>query len=156
MVDDSLTTTVVRPFVLLLVRSKDSLIFLRILFCYYIIADANFPHHPESVIVTSTSPTGVTIQWMLTEPFNATQPETFVVLYSTTQDRPRTSTSMVIATATSQTYSIQLNSLDIGTQYYFQVQSRNRFGSIVSNVMDFTTDDTSELSTNVLFMSIKL
>ena len=38
----------------------------------YIIADANFPRHPESVIVTSTTPTGVTIQWMLTEPFNAT------------------------------------------------------------------------------------
>ena len=122
----------------------------------YIIADANFPRHPESVIVTSTTPTGVTIQWMLTEPFNATLPETFVVLYGTRQDRlTRTSTSMVIATATSQTYSIQLNSLDIGTQYYFQVQSRNRFRSIVSNVMDFTTDDTSELS-NVLFMSIKL
>ena len=56
---------------------------------------------------------------------------------------------MVIATATSQTYSIQLNSLDIGTQYYFQVQSRNRFGSVVSIVMDFTTNDTSELSNNV-------
>ena len=82
---------------------------------------------------------------MLTEPFNAIGPETFVVLYGTTQDRlTRTSTSMVIATTTSQTYSIQLNSLDIGTQYYFQVQSRNRFGSVVSNVMDFTTDDTSE------------
>ena len=34
----------------------------------------------------------------------------------------------------------KLNSLDIGTQYYFQVQSRNRFGSVVSNVMDFTTE----------------
>ena len=109
------------------------------------IADAHFPRHPESVIVTSTTPTGVTIQWMLTESFNATGPETFVVLYGTTQDiLSRTSTSMVIATATSQTYSIQLNSLDIGTQYYFQVQSRNRFGSVVSNVMDFTTDDTSK------------
>ena len=53
---------------------------------------------------------------------------------------------MVIATASSQAYSIQLNSLDIGTQYYFQVQSRNRFGSVLSNVRDFTTDDTSELS----------
>ena len=123
----------------------------------YIIADANFPRHPESVIVTSTTPTGVTIQWMLTEPFNAALPETFVVLYGTRQDRlTRTSTSMVIAIATSQTYSIQLNSLDIGTQCYFQVQSRNRFRSVVSNVMDFTTDDTSELSNNVLFMSIKL
>ena len=87
---------------------------------------------------------------MLTEPFNATRPETFVVLYGRTQNGlTRTSTSMVIATATSQTYSIQLNSLDIGTQYYFQVQSRNRFGSVVSNVMDFTTNDTSELSNNV-------
>ena len=56
---------------------------------------------------------------------------------------------MVIATATSQTYSIQLNSLDIGTQYYFQVQSRNRFGSVVSNVMDFTTNDMSKLSNGV-------
>ena len=84
---------------------------------------------------------------MLTEPFNATKPETFVVLYGRTQNGlTRTSTSMVIATATSQTYSIQLNSLDIGTQYYFQVQSRNRFGSVVSNVMDFTTDDASKLS----------
>ena len=84
---------------------------------------------------------------MLTEPFNATQPETFVVLYGTTQNElTRTSTSMLIATATRQTYSIQLNSLDIGTQYYFQVQSTNRFGSVVSNVMDFTTDDTSKLS----------
>ena len=84
---------------------------------------------------------------MLTEPFNATRPETFVVLYGTTQNElTRTSTSMVIATNTSQTYSIQLNSLDIGTQYYFQVQSRNRFGSVVSNVMDFTTNDTSKLS----------
>ena len=33
---------------------------------------------------------------MLTEPFNAALPETFVVLYGTTQDRlTRTSTSMV-------------------------------------------------------------
>ena len=84
---------------------------------------------------------------MLTQPFNATRPETFVVLYGTTQNRlTRTSTFLVIATATRQTYSIQLNLLDIGTQYYFQVQSRNRFGSVVSNVMDFTTDDISELS----------
>ena len=84
---------------------------------------------------------------MLTEPFNATRPETFVVLYGTTQNGlTRTSTSMVIATTTNQTYSIQLNLLDIGTQYYFQVQSRNRFGSVVSNVMDFTTNDTSELT----------
>ena len=84
---------------------------------------------------------------MLTESFNPAGPETFVVLYGTTQNGLiRTSISMVIATATSQTYSIQLNSLDIGTRYYFQIQSRNRFGSVVSNVMDFTTDDTSELS----------
>ena len=84
---------------------------------------------------------------MLTEPFNATRPETFAVLYGTTQNElTRTSTSMVIATATSQTYSIQLNSLDVGTRYYFQVQSRNRLGSVFSNVIDFTTDDTSELS----------
>ena len=90
---------------------------------------------------------------MLTEPFNDTRPETFVVLYGTTQNElTRTSTSMVIATAKSQTYSIQLNSLDIGTQYYFQVQSRNKFESIVSNVMDFTTDDTSELS--IMLLSI--
>ena len=85
---------------------------------------------------------------MLTQPFNATRPETFVVLYGTRQNGlARTSTSMVIANTTSQTYSIQLNSLDIGTQYYFQVQSRNKFGSVVSNVMDFTTNYTSELST---------
>ena len=110
-------------------------------------ADLYSPRHPESVIVTSTTPTGITIQWMLTEPFNAMLPETFVVLYGRTQNGlTRTSTSMVIATATSQTYFIQLNTLDIGTQYYFQVQSRNRFGS---NVMDFTTNDTSELSNNV-------
>ena len=84
---------------------------------------------------------------MLSEPFNATRPETFVVLYGTTQNGlTRTSTSMVIATSTSQTYSIQLNSLDIGTQYYFQVQSRNKFESVVSNVMNFTTNDTSELT----------
>ena len=112
---------------------------------YYTIADAHFPRYPESVIVTSTKPTGVTIQWMLIEPFNATRPETFVVLYGRTQNGlNRTSASMVNATATSQTYSIQLNLLDVGTHYYFQVQSRNRFGSVVSNVMDFTTDDTSE------------
>ena len=117
------------------------------MYIFKIITDSYPPRHPESVIVTSTTPTGVTIQWMLTEPFNDTRPETFVVLYGTTQNGlTRTSTSMVIATATSQTYSIQLNSLDIGTQYYFQVQSRNRFGSVVSNVMAFTTDDTSELS----------
>ena len=84
---------------------------------------------------------------MLTEPFNATRPETFVVLYGTTQNGlTRTSTSMVIATATSQTYSIQLNSLNVGTQYYFQVQSQNMFGNVVSNLIDFTTDDASELS----------
>ena len=83
---------------------------------------------------------------MLTEPFNATRPETFVVLYGTTRDRlTRISTSMAIANATSQIYSIQLNSLNIGTQYYFQVQSRNKFESVVSNVKDFTTDDTSKL-----------
>ena len=84
---------------------------------------------------------------MLTQPFNAAGPETFVVLYGTTQNGlTRTSTSMVIANATSQTYSIQLNSLDIGTQYYFKVQSRNMFESVVSNVIVFTTDDTSELT----------
>ena len=82
---------------------------------------------------------------MLTQPFNATRPETFVVLYGTRQSGlTRISTSMVVANTTSQTYSIQLNSLDIGTQYYFQVQSTNRYGSVVSNVMDFTTNDTSE------------
>ena len=84
---------------------------------------------------------------MLTEPFNVTRPETFVVLYGRTQNGlTRTSTSLVMATASRQTYSIQLNSLDIGTQYYFQVQSRNRFETVVSNVMNFTTNDTSELT----------
>ena len=116
------------------------------IFLFSIIVDKGRPRHPESVIV-STTPTGATIQWMLTEPFNATRPETFVVLYGTTQNGlTRTSTSMVNATAASQTYSIQLNSLDIGTQYYFQVQSRNRFGSVVSNVMNFITNDKSELT----------
>ena len=114
------------------------------MYIFKIITGPYSPRHPESVIVTSTTPTGVTIQWMLAEPFNATRPETFAVLYGTAQNGlTRTSTSMVNATSTSQTYSTQLNSLDIGTQYY---QSRNRFGSVVSNVMDFTTDDTSELS----------
>ena len=128
------------------------------MYIFKIITDLYSPRHPESVIVTSTTSTGVTIQWMLTEPFNATRPETFVVLYGTTQNGlTRTSTSMIIATATNQTYSIQLNSLDIGTQYYFQVQSRNRFGSVVSNVMDFITDDTSELSNIVeINMSISI
>ena len=128
------------------------------MYIFKIITDLYSPRHPESVIVTSTTSTGVTIQWMLTKPFNATRPETFVVLYGTTQNGlTRTSTSMIIATATNQTYSIQLNSLDIGTQYYFQVQSRNRFGSVVSNVMDFITDDTSELSNIVeINMSISI
>ena len=122
---------------------NNKIIFISVL----IIVAEGLPRYPESVIITSITSTGAAIQWMLTEPFNATQPETFVVLYGTTQNElTRTSTSMVIATATSQTYSIQLNSLDIGTQYYFQVQSRNRFESVVSNVMNFTTNDTSELT----------
>ena len=85
-----------------------------------------------------------TIHWMLTDPYNSTRPETFIVSYGVTSGQLNRNTPGVTANQTSQTYFAQLNSLQPGTKYFYRIESRNVFESIYTDQSSFRTDDASE------------
>jgi hypothetical protein len=96
------------------------------------------------VRVTSLTTSSATIQWMLTDPYNPSWPETFIVCYGVTSGQLNMSTPGVSANPTSQTYSTQLSPLQPGTEYFYRIMITNRFDTqFVSRF--FTTEDKSEL-----------
>ena len=67
--------------------------------------DALAPRIPESVEISSITPTSATIQFTLTDPFVAAHPEGFVVMYGPTSGQLNSNSSVITATSSSQTYS---------------------------------------------------
>ena len=90
---------------------------------------------------TAITTSSVTIQWTVTGPFNPERPEEFVVMYGLSSGDLSMSSSVITANSDSQTYSTQLNSLEVGTEYFFRVSSSNGFEAILSDVESVTTND---------------
>ena len=104
--------------------------------------DALAPRIPESVEISSITPTSATVQFTLTDPFNVTRPEGFVVMYGLISGQLNSNSSVITATSSSQTYSITLTSLQIGTQYFYRVIATNQFATRMTDEMTFFTNDT--------------
>ena len=102
--------------------------------------------------MTSITSSSATVQWMLTDPYISSRPETFTVLYGNSPGQLNFTTPEITANPTSQTYSAQLNSLQPGTEYFYIIETRNFFATRNTNIFSFTTIDTSKynLYTSVL------
>ena len=113
--------------------------------CLDTLKGASSPRLPASNAVpeTSITPTSATIQWTLLSPYNPAQPEAYLVTYGKDPSNLNMSTSVISTNPTSQTYSIQLSSLQPGTVYLYKIVARNRFESISTDLMFFVTPDES-------------
>ena len=101
-------------------------------------SDALARHIPESVEISSITPTSATVQFTLTDPFDVPRaPEGFVVMYGLISGQLNSNSSVITATSSSQTYSITLTSLQIGTQYFYSVVSTNQFATQMTEEMTF-------------------
>ena len=100
-------------------------------------SDALARHIPESVEISSITPTSATVQFTLTDPFDVTHPEGFVVMYGHISGQLNSNSSVITATSSSQTHSITLTSLQIGTQYFYSVVSTNQFATQMTEEMTF-------------------
>ena len=110
---------------------------------WYIVlnSDALAPRIPESVEISSITPTSATVQFTLTDPFDVTRPEGFVVMYGLISGQLNSNSSVITATSSSQTFSITLTSLQIGTQYFYSVIATNQFATqMIDEVTLFTED----------------
>ena len=99
------------------------------------------PRLPTSIRSISITSSSATIQWMLTDPYIPSRPETFTVVYGTISAQLSFTTPEITANPTSQTYSTQLNSLQPGTVYYYRIDGSNQFASISTDVRVFSTLD---------------
>ena len=102
---------------------------------------------PESVEISSITPTSATVQFTLTDPFDVTRPEGFVVMYGLISGQLNSNSSVITATSSSQTYSITLSSLQTGTQYFYRVIATNQFATRMTDEMAFSTEETSKSHT---------
>ena len=93
---------------------------------------------------------------MLTEPYNASHPETFTVYYGMSSEQLNLSTPEITASTASQTYSTQLDSLQPATVYFYTIQSENKFTAITTDVMSFITNEESKLYTYMTVLLMKL
>ena len=107
--------------------------------------DTLAPRIPESVQIRYITPISATVQFTLTDPFDATRPEGFVVMYGLISGQLNSNSSVITATSSSQTYSITLTSLQIGTQYFYRVVTTNQFATQITDEMSLLTNDTRKL-----------
>ena len=95
--------------------------------------------------VVSTTETTVTIQWSFSSPIGEGGPETYTVLYGTSPDQLVMSTLSIPSDPNVQQYTQMLGSLQPGTMYYIEIQSRNAFATqTTSDMKSFKTMDRSE------------
>ena len=104
-------------------------------------AEAPTPRLPTSVLVISITTSNATIQWILTDPYNSSHPETFTVLYGNSSGQLNSNTPDKTANSNSQTYSTQLNSLQPGTVYFYKIRSMNDFDTVFTGEMSFLTNE---------------
>ena len=109
-----------------------------------VITDELAPRFPSSVAETTITSSTANIRWMLTDPYNPSRPETFMVSYGITAGQLNISTPGVTANPTSQAYSTQLNSLEPATAYFYRLKSVNRFDTLISHELSFITKDDSK------------
>ena len=116
--------------------------------------DSFLPRLPTSISEISITSSSATIQWMLTDPYNPSLPETFIVSYGVTSGQLNMSTPGVAANPTSQTYSMQLNPLQPGTVYFYRIESRNVFGTVSTGLESFLTESGGLYchTTNILYI----
>ena len=109
-----------------------------------IIAGELDPRLPTSIRNISITSSSATIQWMLTDPYIPSRPETFTVLYGISSEDLSSNSPQMIANSMIQTYSTPLTSLQIATLYYYKIRSRNGFATRDTEVLSFITNDECE------------
>jgi phosphodiesterase/alkaline phosphatase D-like protein len=115
-------------------------------------ADELAPRLPSAVTETSITSSSATVQWMLTDPYNPSRPETFIVSFGVTSGQLNMSIPGVTANPTSQTYSTQLSSLQPGTEYFYKITITNQLDSRYLSA-SFTTEDESKLNVMPILLS---
>ena len=80
---------------------------------------------------------------MLTDPYIPSRPDTFIVLYGISSEVLNSSSLPIIANS-SQTYSTQLNTLQLGKVYYYKITSKNMFATREIKKMSFVTNEESK------------
>ena len=107
---------------------------------------ANLPRVPNMIKVMSITETAVTVQWSFSSPISQERPETYTVLYGTSPDELMMSTP-IFSDPNMQRYTQMLGSLQPGTMYYIEIQSRNAFATrTTSDMTNFKTMDRSEFT----------
>ena len=95
------------------------------------------PVLPSSVSIFNITSGSISLEWVI--PYIVYTPEDYRVLYGTSQQSlDQTSDSIASAsdlTATNLSYSLIIVGLQPGMQYYFQIESRNSIGSVMSEVI---------------------
>ena len=99
------------------------------------------PRLPVLLMSTAITTSSVTIQWTVMGDFNPERPEEFVVMYGLSSGDLSRSSSVITANSDSQTYSTQLNSLQVGADYFYRVSSRISSETRLSDMDSFTTND---------------
>ena len=116
----------------------------------YFNAGSITPRLPASVRETSITSSSATIQWMLIDPYNPSQPETFIVSYGVTSGQLNMSTPGVTANPASQTYSKQLTSLEPATVYFYRIESRITHSTVFTQDSSFETIESSKRKLNTV------
>ena len=110
----------------------------------------NLPRIPEMVEVMSITETAATIQWSFSSPIGEGGPETYTVLYGTSPDQLVISSPSILSDVNMQQYTQMLGSLQPGTMYYIEIQSRNVFTTRMT--VDMTRFQTIDMSEFIRFM----
>ena len=102
---------------------------------------------PNSISVTDTSSSAVSVQWMFLEPISVTHKETCIVMFGETSGSLDSRSPAVTADGGRLTFSVPLNSLVPGTDYKYVIHCWNKFDSvgITTAEMSFRTSDSGEL-----------
>ena len=105
--------------------------------------------------VLSITETTAVIQWSFSSLIGQGGPETYTVLYGTSPDQLVMSTPSIPSDPNMQQYTQMLGSLQPGTMYYIEIQSRNVFTiRTTSDMTRFKTMDASEFAT-LLYNGVK-
>ena len=79
--------------------------------------------------VVSITESTATIQWSFSSSIGEGGPENYTVLYGTSLDQLVMSTPSISSDPNMQQYTQMLGSLQPGTMYYIEIQSRNAFAT---------------------------
>ena len=99
---------------------------------------------PSSSLVNETTSFSAVIEWGLSDVFVPSTPEIFTVIYGRCGTDLDVRSHSMNATE-KQTYSTQLNLLDPGTTYFYRIESRNGFETVLTPMnYTFSTNDSSK------------